>query len=240
LDDEVLLASGRGHSSADVRVAVAILKDAGFAVGIQLMPGLPASSPEKDLVSLHSALALSPAFLRIYPALVLAGTGLAQLHSAGSYKPLSLKSAVSLCAAMLHRCMKAGIPVIRIGLQASDSLGEPGNIIAGPYHPAFRQMVESELCYYLLFILSYDLKLGTKCTIRCAPSRISDVAGQRRINIGRMAENGIVVEKIEGDITLSPMEFILLTTSSESRGNLLSDLVFDDCSVNPKINGIAI
>ena len=226
-DHEVLVASKRGHTASDVSSAVAILHAAGLSVGIQLMPGLPSSSPEKDIASIDQAVDLAPDFLRIYPSLVLAGTGLARLYESGAYRPLSLEAAVSLCAAMLHRCLRANLPVIRMGLQASDALEEPGNILAGPYHPAFRQLVESELCYYLLSRLANVPIPATKCVVRCAPSRVSDVAGQRRANLERLAATGTMVERIEGDASLSPMELILLSAESERRGNLHNDLQFD-------------
>lgn len=228
LDDRVLAASGRGHTSGDVRRAVGILRNAGLSVGIQLMPGLPSASTQSDLHSLDGALHLSPDFLRIYPALVLAGTGLAKLYESGDYQPLSLEGAVRLCAAMLHRCMKRGVPVVRIGLQANDSLDNHGTVVAGPYHPAFRQLVESELCYDLVFRLANGLLPGTKCTIRCAPSRVSDVVGQRRTNLKKLAGAGVSVERIEADPRLSPHDFILLFPAAERRGNLLNDLEFND------------
>jgi hypothetical protein len=192
------------------------------------MPGLPCSSPAKDLATVNESIGLSPDFLRIYPALVLAGTELAGLYQTGEFKPLSLEEAVRLSAAILHSCMKAELPVIRIGLQASDSLAEPGKIVAGPYHPAFRQLVESELCYYLLLLLSKGVDSGARCIVRCAPSRVSDVAGQHRANLKRLAMNGIVLERVEADSSLMPTELILRTSRSEIRGNLLNDLEFDN------------
>ncbi|MBT0662991.1 radical SAM protein [Geobacter pelophilus] len=228
LDDQVLTACQRGHCADDVRGAVSILRGAGLSVGLQLMPGLPCSSSGKDLATLHEAIGLAPDFLRIYPGLVLAGTALAALYRSGEFAPLSLEEAVRLCAAMLHRCMKAELPVIRIGLQASDSLAEPGKIIAGPYHPAFRQLVESELCYYLLLQLCTGVDAGTKCIVRCAPSRVSDVAGQHRTNLKRLAATGIVPDRIDADPTLLPTEIVLRTSSTERYGNLLTDLDFND------------
>ena len=38
-----------------------------------------------------------------------------------------------------------GIEVIRTGLQSSPELDAPGTVLAGPYHPAFGEMVESWL-----------------------------------------------------------------------------------------------
>ena len=37
-----------------------------------------------------------------------------------------------------------GIEIIRVGLHSDESLTEEGNIIAGPYHPAFREFVLSK------------------------------------------------------------------------------------------------
>ncbi|GAM08197.1 putative protein [Geobacter sp. OR-1] len=228
LDDHVLTIAERGHCAKDVGYAVNVLRASGLRVGIQLMPGLPLSSAGKDIASLRAAIDLCPDFLRIYPALVLAGTKLAGLYENGSYQPLTLEGAVSLCAALLHRCMKAELPVIRIGLQASDSLAEPGKIIAGPYHPAFRQLVESKLCYYLLCLMADGFAGRDKCTVRCAPSRVSDIAGQRRINLESLAGKGIVIERIESDRSLSPQEFVLYDASDERRGNLLTDIEFNN------------
>ena len=228
LDDAVLGAAGRGHTAKDVRDAVGILHETGLCVGIQLMPGLPGSSREQDLASLDGALGLSPAFIRIYPALVLEGTGLAGIYEAGEYEPLVLEEAVSLSACMLHRCMKAKVPVVRVGLQATDSLCQPGKIVAGPFHPAFRQLVESELCLCLMRKITGGLDCGTKVIVRCAPSRVSDVAGQRRANLDKIAATGIIVERIVTDNSLSPLEMIIITPLGERRGNLLNDLEFNN------------
>ncbi len=222
MDDAVLEQSGRGHTADDVRSAAAVLRRAGMTVGIQLMPGLPCSSPRNDLSSLSEALKLAPDFLRIYPTVVLSGTDLEQLYLKGSYRPLSLDEAVKLCGAMLHRSMRAKIPVIRMGLQATDPLSEAGNIVAGPYHPAFRQLVESEICLSLLQGLAAGIQRNASAVVRCAPSRVSDVIGQRRTNLERLfAATGVTIERVESDKRLSPMDFILVTENGEFQGNLL-------------------
>jgi len=150
MDDGVLATAGRGHDAAAVERAFACLRDQGMSIGAQLMPGLPGDTAEKTLDSLTRVLELGPAFIRIYPALVIAGTGLAQLFAQGTYQPLSLGAAVSLCKVMLHRSLLRGTPVIRIGLQPTADLQRPGTILAGPWHPAFRQLVEAELFYDLV------------------------------------------------------------------------------------------
>ena len=139
MDDAVLEQSERGHCAADVEKAVACLKGEGISVGLQLMPGLPGDSGEISVSSLMRVLDLQPDFLRIYPTVVVAGTPLSRRYAEGRYCPLTLEGAVRLCKILLHRALLARVPVVRIGLQPTTDLSRRGAILAGPYHPAFRQ-----------------------------------------------------------------------------------------------------
>lgn len=222
MDDAVLVAAGRGHSAAHVEQAFACLHGAGIVVGAQLMPGLPGASAESDLGSLERVLALSPAFVRIYPTVVVAGTRLADLWRYGWYTPLSLDDAVSLCAAMLRRCLGAGVPVIRIGLQPTEELERPGTILAGPWHPAFRQLVESELFCGLLERLAAGVTSPADVEVACSPLRVSDVAGQRRRNLARLRERyGVAVTRVIGSDRLSPYDIEIAHAGGTIAGNVL-------------------
>jgi histone acetyltransferase (RNA polymerase elongator complex component) len=145
MDDRVLTLARRGHTVADVTAAVRLLKDGGFRVGAQLMPGLPGDSAETFRATIEAVLALRPDMVRLYPAVVIAGTGLARMFDAGAYRPLTLDEAVERCVEGTIRLERNGIPVIRIGLMSSPSLLEPGRIIAGPWHPAFGFLVRSAI-----------------------------------------------------------------------------------------------
>jgi histone acetyltransferase (RNA polymerase elongator complex component) len=72
---------------------------------------------------------LRPDFVRLYPALVIKGTPLEELFKANKYAPLSLEDAVLLCRNALLRFEQAGIQVIRIGLQPTEELDNPGTIL---------------------------------------------------------------------------------------------------------------
>jgi len=226
LDDEVLALAGRGHAATDVETAVAALKGEGLAVGLQLMPGLPGDTAEKSLSSFCRALRLAPDFLRVYPTVVLAGTALAERYAAGVYRPLTLRQAVTLCKVMLHRALLAGVPVIRMGLQPTGELERPGAVIAGPYHPAFRQMVEAELRYDLLERLVADhYHDDPGVEVFCAPSRVSDVTGQRRGNLERLLrERGVRITGVRGDPRLSSLDMAVAGSGGIRNGNILSDL----------------
>jgi histone acetyltransferase (RNA polymerase elongator complex component) len=186
LSDKVLAASARGHSAADVEGATLRLQEYGFEVGLQLMPGLPQDSRETFLRTVDKTIALNPHFVRLYPTVVLSSTPLEQLYRRGLYRPLSLQEAVDRCKEAKQRFARAGIQVIRMGLQPTTSLEQPGRIIAGPYHPAFGQLVNGALWQDLIFPLLREASLNApRLVIQAAAHQMSDIRGHRNDNIKR-------------------------------------------------------
>lgn len=177
---DVLRRSGRGHGSSEIAEAVGRIKSSGLAVGLQLMPGLPGGSRSEALDSLERALALRPDFLRIYPALVLHGTALEEDFHAGAYRPLNLEEAVELCAEMLWRCRRNAVPVIRMGLQGTPELETGQARVAGPWHPAFGQLVRSRL--WLRGLERGSAAAGSR-RAEVHPSDFSDARGHGRCNV---------------------------------------------------------
>ncbi|HEY6839166.1 MAG TPA: radical SAM protein, partial [Geobacteraceae bacterium] len=157
----------------------------------------------------------------------LAATELAERYYEGSYAPLSLQEAVLLCKLMLHRSLRAGTPVIRIGLQPTEELMARGTIVAGPFHPAFRQLVEGELCFDMLALLAGSLRSGAEVTIGCAPSRCSDVIGQRRTNIKRLQRlHDLHVRGVDADAALSREDIEVWGDNFRKSGNIVRDLIY--------------
>ena len=147
LDPHVLGVCRRDDSPESVIKNIALLRDCGFHIGVQMMIGLPGQSHASSLCDIKALAALikdrsKPWHLRIYPCLVLKGTELAALYELGEFTPLSLEAAVQQSAALLLPAEKLGFAAIRIGLLNSDSLRDA--IIAGPFHPAFGELVLSE------------------------------------------------------------------------------------------------
>jgi len=145
MDEEVLAKTQRGHTARDTVQSVMMLKQYGFKVGIQLMPGLPGDSKEKFMKTVEKVVLLRPDMVRLYPALVIRGTELAGWYQAKRYQPLGLESAVQICSESCMRLESNGIPVIRIGLMSSPSLLQEGQIVAGPWHEAFGFLVRSAI-----------------------------------------------------------------------------------------------
>lgn len=145
LDDEVLKLSGRGHTAADVERASRMICEAGFDLGLQMMTGLPGDTKEKSLITAQKIIELGAKCTRIYPTLVIKGTKLEDLYQQGLYKPQSLKEAVSLASELYVIYRDADVEIIRMGLHPSENLTEGNDLLAGPYHTSFRQLVESEI-----------------------------------------------------------------------------------------------
>lgn len=175
----VLAQSGRGHCPEDACSAIGRLQQEGLQAGIQLMPGLPWSDRQEALASLSQAVKLNPAFVRIYPTVVLRDTALARQYQAGLFCPLTLEEAVDLCAEMLWHCQRLSVPVIRVGLQASEGLDRDDAVLAGPYHPAFGQLVRSHLWLRALLTLAQSGSM----TVFVHRSDLADALGNCRHNI---------------------------------------------------------
>ena len=184
LDEDVLKKSGRGHGTDDVYKACSLIKKSGIGLGIQTMIGLPGSNFSKDLDTAQKVVELKPDIARIYPCLVIKDTYMEHMYKSGIYTPLKLNEAVSICKKMLIHLEKSGINVIRIGLQPTDDMQMGKNIIAGPYHPAFRQLVESEIYKDMIdkVLDSMVIKPNTSIIINFNSKDYSNIIGQKKSN----------------------------------------------------------
>ncbi|MGE5397817.1 MAG: elongator complex protein 3 [Chitinophagales bacterium] len=145
LDREILRISGRPYEPGIVAEVSKLIKQKGFVLGHQIMIGLPGSDPSKEIDTANKVIEIKPHLARIYPAIVLQGTRLAEWYRDGLYQPIELEEAVNIVAILLTMLEKAGIKIIRMGLQPSTDLVEPGNILAGPFHPSFGELVQAEV-----------------------------------------------------------------------------------------------
>jgi histone acetyltransferase (RNA polymerase elongator complex component) len=187
MDDRVLALTGRGHSAQDTIRAVKALKERHLGVGLQMMVGLPGDSESRSLATARKIADLEPDCVRIYPTVVVRYSRLAKLFKNGEYLPLSLDDAVTLVKKAYLLFKQKGIEVIRMGLQASDDLGDGSTVLAGPHHPAFGHLVYSEIFFdnALAAIESAGLA-GDTLTIRVNPRSISKMRGLNNANIKKL------------------------------------------------------
>ena len=196
MSDDVLAANDRGHTALDVKRASRLIKSYGFELGLQMMTGLYKSSDELDRYTAESFIALSPDTVRIYPTIVMRGTRLGELYLSGLYEPQKLDDAVALCAELITRFDSVGIRVIRVGLHDTDTLRQ--DMLAGPYHPAFRELCESRIMLdKAISLLSATEKKEN--TLRVSPKCRSKMTGNKKTNIAALNRLGYDVRIIEDD-----------------------------------------
>lgn len=188
LTDEVLQKSQRGHDSRQCREAVMCLREAGMRVGLQLMPGLPGETTASLLKSIDQAVAMVPDFIRLYPVVVVQGSPLVELYRKGEYRPLSLNRAVALTARCHEKITAAGIDVIRMGLQPSSELDR--SVVAGPYHPAFGELVLSRVWLKKIRRRLASLRQHQSLCITISHRDYSAVVGMKKTNIKRLSQLG--------------------------------------------------
>ena len=181
MDDGVLPAAGRGHTAADSIRAAELIRQSGVGLGVQMMTGLPEDTDEKSRRTAQALIALRPDCARIYPTLVLRDTELYRRWRAGEYQPQKLWDAVELCAELDTMFLENRIPVIRMGLMASDEICEGGSVAAGPYHPAFGELVQSHILLGRMKQGGTDR--GGLVEIRVNPKDISRAVGNRKRNL---------------------------------------------------------
>lgn len=182
-NDEVLMLNKRGHCFDDVVHAADMIKRYNIELGLQMMLGMYGSDTNTDLKTCNDIISLTPSCTRIYPTLVLSGTELESLYKSKKYMPYPIDTAAEIAAQCLEKFRENDIDVIRIGLYSSDELRSDGNIVAGPFHPAFGEIVEN-LIYRRKIektIIEKELR-DTRLRIPAKPSEVSKIIGQKRCN----------------------------------------------------------
>ena len=161
-----------------------------------MMVGLYGESEEGALDTAHALAALSPDFVRVYPVAVLRGTPLGEWMLSGRYTPPTLEKGIPLCAEILWYFHTRGIPVIKFGLHASPDVER--DLLGGIYHPALRELCESEI-YFRRAVALLSGREGRESTLYVGRSSVSKMIGQKRSNLRRLAARSYPVRVVAED-----------------------------------------
>lgn len=195
----------RGHTYEDVVKASKLIRRYRFTLGHQMMIGLPDSTEQDDFNTARDLIKLKPKIVRIYPVLVIKGTKLEEEYNRGEYEPLTVNQAVERCKELCYMFGNKKINVIRIGLQNTDTICSPNNegseVVAGPYHETFRQLVESSMYYDTIEdkIKKFNTKVK-EVEIVVNTQNVNNVVGYKRENITKLKEMYDVDVVIKQDI----------------------------------------
>lgn len=184
MNDSVLALCRRGHTAQHTAGAAYLTKTGGYEVGIQMMVGLPGDDEAGAISTGRQIADLEPDFVRIYPAVVLEHSPLANWFRKGQYIPLSLSACVSLVKKLYLMFQDSNIAVIRMGLQMTSELENGSVLLAGPFHPAFGHLVISQIYRdKVTELLKTSDRVLDAMTLRVNPKRISTMRGQKNENI---------------------------------------------------------
>lgn len=207
-NDYILNKCKRGHTFKDVKRASKLIRRYRFILGHQMMVGLPESTKLDELNTGRDLAKLHPKIMRIYPVLVIKNTELEKEYESGVYEPLSVEQAVERCKELCYFFGRKKIKVIRVGLQNTDTISDPNKnlsseVVAGPYHETFRQLVESAMCYDMIVnkIKNFDVKVK-EVEIRTNPQNVNNVVGYKRENIEKLKEFYNVDVKVKQDFNV--------------------------------------
>lgn len=193
MNDDVLNANDRGHSSLDVIEASKLIKKYDFELGHQMMVGLYKSTPELDYFTAQEIVKLKPKTIRIYPVVIMENTKLGQLFKSGEYIPYTLDMGVDVCVKLIKLFKENDITIIKLGLHASEIVEE--SLLGGLYHPAFKELCENKIFYYNIIERLENLNLYSKNIIVKVPLKaLSKAIGQSKCNVLRLESKGYKVK----------------------------------------------
>ncbi|GFR36515.1 hypothetical protein TCEA9_23270 [Thermobrachium celere] len=195
-----------------------------------MMVGVYGDTYEKDIYTANKIVELRPNFVRIYPTLVIKDTYLEVLYKSGMYKPLELDEAVKICKELYKIFYKNEIYILRIGLQASEELTLGKSVIAGPFHPAFRALVESSILNEMIYsIIKNDFSEASNLELQVNQQTLSKIYSDKKRyfnDLLRQISNKII--KIKQNQALNTFE-ILLKTNEKCKKMSLFEYIISQC-----------
>jgi len=218
-NEYILSKCKRGHTFEEVKKASKLIRRAHIKLGHQIMLGLPEATEKDDYQTAKDSIKLKPAMVRIYPVLVIKGTELEREYNNGEYTPLTVGQAVERAKEIVNLYKENKVNVIRVGLQNSDTISEIGgknsDVVAGPFHDAFGQLVEDSIWYDR--ILSEIKKINAKIVevkIKVNRDDINSVIGHKRENIEKFKNtySVMIYPEISQDIEKGKFKLEIIKT----------------------------
>ncbi len=182
-----------GYNIDDIKNAVKLIRRKRFDLGIQMMIGLPESTKTDEINTANFIIKMKPKMVGVTPFLVIKNTQFEEKYKEEKYKLLTLVQAVEICKELVGLFNNTKIDVIAIGYGFLDNdieqLEIAEQVIDGPFHPSFRQLVESSLWYDA--IVNKIKKLNVKVSqveVTVNPIDTNNVIGYKQENIMKLKD----------------------------------------------------
>ena len=201
----ILKKCGYTYSLEDIKKACKMIKWNRLKVSIQVGVGLPDSTKIDELNTAKDISKLKPNLVRIYPMVVVKNTNLEKDYNNGEFEPLTLNQAIERCKEEIYAFNRKKVKQISIVKQNELNKSEEKEIIAGPYHEEFAQLVTDSIWYDSIVdrIKKYNVKVK-KVKIEVNPKELPNIIGYNRENAEKLEEFYDVEITAVGNPNLSP------------------------------------
>lgn len=190
-NDRTLVALNRAHTGEDLFRAYDRLKNEGFALALQFMVGLPGETEADIDETIRKMVLLQPAYIRIYPLVVLENTPLHSLYRSGEFVPDNFDAVLDRACRIYVHAVRNGIGVANVGLTDNELVRDM--VAGGFYHPAYGFLVQSRIFINAVEEILREFESPAEITVIVHKSDVPLLIGHKRENIRRLAAQGITV-----------------------------------------------
>lgn len=196
----ILKKCGYTYTFEDIKKSAKKIKWNRFDLSFQVGIGLPDSTKIDELNTAKELAKLKPNRVRIYPMVVVKNTKLEEEYKNGKYEPLTLNQAIERCKEVIYELNRKHIKQISIVKQNELNDSEETEIIAGPYHEEFGQLVTDSIWYDSIVdkIKQFNVKVRS-VKIEVNPKELPNIIGYKRENAEKLKEIYDVEIKAEGN-----------------------------------------
>ena len=217
-NDYILKRCGYTYNLEQIKKATKMIKWNRLKVSFQVGIGLPDSTRLDELNTARDLAKLRPNRVRIYPMVVVKNTKLEQEYKKDKYEPLTLNQAIERCKEVVYEFNRKHIKQISIVKQNELNESEETEIVAGPYHEKFGQLVTDSIWYDSIVekIKGFNVKVR-KVKIEVNPKELPNVTGYKKENAEKLEELYNVSIKAEGnpDIKIGKSKISVLEVYSD-------------------------
>ncbi|MEN6617786.1 MAG: radical SAM protein [Syntrophorhabdus sp.] len=190
-NDAILAAMNRGHTVDDLFRAYERLTHEGFTLAFQFMVGLPGEEEDDILAITENMLRLKPAYIRIYPLVILRNTPLYEIYKNGEFILNPFDEVLDWACSIYRKALENGIDVANVGLTDNELVRDM--IVDGFYHPAYGFLVQSRLYYRASEAGIRELDNPSNVSIIVHKNDIPLLVGHKRENIVKLSSRGFTV-----------------------------------------------
>lgn len=192
------------HNFEELKKASKLIKRGRINLGYKIAIGFPDSTRIDELNTAKELVKLKPKYISMFPVIITKKSRFEGMYKNGEYEPITLEQAIERCKELYYFFEKKHVEIIEIENEEIS----PKKLVAGPYHEAFAQLVESRIWYDSIVnkIKKFNVKVK-EVEIELNPRDVMHVVGHEEENLKKLKEFYEVDVKIVEDEKRTPGKF---------------------------------